>query len=594
MQDDFEEGIEALEREEFSVAAEHFQRHLQTSPQDADAWHNLGLAYFCSLELKAAVHAWQQALSFTYTPQVIETTIFESAHSLTHEQQRIAEAFDFYQLLLDSPSYSRKAYYFGILSLATDNRAAEALQLTRQAIKRFPNDLDFRMQDTFLLPNVYRSAEDILQWHSRLLTSLDQLEHWLASEPSLESSQVLASSPIFNLMPMGLNDKETLQRISKLWRRLFVATDAQTPVSPPRGQRLRLGLVSASVWNHSTMHYFLGMFELLRQQSDIEIGLFDFALRTDGMTARVTDLVDHYQRLPRELDQGLDAIRSWQPEILLYLDIGQETLLYTLAHYRLAPTQCVTAGVPITTGIDTMDFYISSHCFEIPAAQDHYSETLILLDQLMVCMRPPQTPAVFKDRAAFGIAETAHVYFFPHTLFRVDPELDDLLAQILNQDPLAEVYFMQFLNTRLHVHLQARFAARHPDLSHRLHFLAWLPQADFLSLLALADVALDALRLAGGNVSFQSFWLGTPMITCPTPYLRGRIASGLYRLLGLEDWIATDWQDYVTKALLLGCNPELRASLSQAILAGREKIFNRSEGMQEMFDYFRQWRDQPQ
>ncbi|MEZ0370086.1 MAG: hypothetical protein ACAI44_13445 [Candidatus Sericytochromatia bacterium] len=588
----FSQGADALERQDYVTACQCFEAFLQHNPQDADAWHNLGLAHFYRLEARPAQRCWQQALAYSLDPAPVEETIFEAADSLVHEHYRSAEAIGLYDLLLDSPRYQRQAHLFKIWCLLSNNRAEDAALLVEAALKKFPNDLAFRLQNTFLLPQVYRSGEDFSYWRRRLLSALDQLEAWIASQPAIESSQVLTYSPIFSLMPMGMNERETFQRISRIWRQLFVATGAQAPVAPPPGPRLRLGLISASVWNHSTMHYFLGMFELLAQEADIETALFDFGARSDGMTELIKSLVHHYVRLPRELEPGIAAIRDFQPEILMYLDIGQETLLYTMAHYRLAPVQCVTAGVPVTTGIDTMDYYFSSRCFELEQAQEHYSETLIRLTELMVCMRPPEMPSRLKDRAAFGIPAEAHVYFFPHTLFRVDPELDDIMAAILTRDPQAQIYLMRFLNTGFHVHLQARFAASHPELNERLHFLPWMSQPEFLNLLALADVALDALRLAGGNVSFQSFWVGTPMITCPTPYLRGRIASGLYRLLGLDDWIATDWQDYLEKALKLGTDPDTRAALSARILAGRDQIFNRSEGMQEMFSWFRKWRNQ--
>ena len=132
--------------------------------------------------------------------------------------------------------------------------------------------------------------------------------------------------------------------------------------------------------------------------------------------------------------------------------------------------------------------------------------------------------------------------------------------------------------------------ARYPELGPRLHFIEWMNQPDFLDLLALADVALDAHRLAGGNVSFQSLWLGTPLVVYPSEFLRGRIGAGLYHLLELDDWIARDWDDYCEKALRLGTEPKTRAELSARILAGRERIFNRPEGVEAIFAQFHAWR----
>ncbi len=588
--DPFSLGADALEQEDYVAACGHFEAYLQTHPQDADAWHNLGLSWFYRHEYSQAKRCWQTARTYTYEPELLEDTLFEAAHDLIHLHRRSLGAIPFLEMLLDSPRYGRKSHLFLIWCLMINDQIQESITQADAALKRYPDDLAFWLQKTFLFPAVYESPKEIAWWRQRFETSLTEFENWLDSAAQFDMTDVLTYSPIFNLMPMGMDEKETFKRISKLWRRLFVdkqADELKHEVS--RSGPIRLGMVSASVWNHSTMHYFQGMLELLSLESDFTSALFDFSQREDGMTDYVRQFVHHNVKMTRELEPALEAIRAWQPDILLYLDIGQETLLYTLAHYRLAPFQCVTAGVPITTGVDTIDTYISSQRFELAEAQKYYSEQLVQLNHLMVCMRPPQLPDVLKTRADFGIREEAHVYFFPHTLIRVDPELDDIFAEILIQDPDAELYLIQLLNSDVHLQLQRRFGRRFPELLNRLHFLPWMGQPDFLNLLALADVALDALRLAGGNVSFQAFWTGTPMVTCPTPFLRGRIATGLYQLLGLENWVATDWDDYLQKALKLGREPETRRQLSEQILAGREQIFNRSEGINEIFLLFKSW-----
>ena len=50
---------------------------------------------------------------------------------------------------------------------------------------------------------------------------------------------------------------------------------------------------------------------------------------------------------------------------------------YMLAHCRLASIQ-ITWGHSETSGIDTIDYYISSSLYEIDEYYNHYSEKLIL------------------------------------------------------------------------------------------------------------------------------------------------------------------------------------------------------------------------
>ncbi|MEZ0371381.1 MAG: hypothetical protein ACAI44_19970, partial [Candidatus Sericytochromatia bacterium] len=569
-------------------AAVAFTGYLADCPEDADAWYNLGMALFGAQDPPAAAAAWERALAAA-GPQQRELlqALFDAADELC-EIQFISEALGLFRALLDDPQLGLHACQRLSWNLHKSGLDKQALEVLDQAVARWPANPGFRLNRVLQLPLIYPTRADMLWWRRHLLDGLTAMESWLQTSPELSMTPMQLHSPIFNLMPQGEDEKPVLQRISAIWQRLFVPPQPLPAPSPPRA-RPRLALVSVTAYNHSTMHYFIGMLEMLAQQTDFETAMFYFGTRRDDYTVRVSQLVDYFVHQAPSLSGNRDAISAWQPDILFYLDIGQEALLYTLAHLRLAPVQCVSAGIPITTGIPAMDYYLSSQYFESVAADAYYSETLIRLEHPMVCMRPPGENKPRKSRRQLGLPEAAHLYIFPHTLIRVDPELDDMLAQILNQDDGAEIVFIQDLDGQIYRRLQERFGGRYPELLARLRFLPPMEQPDFLNVLACCDVALDGLRLGGGNVSFQCFWVGTPIIHCPTPFLRCRIAAGLYRLAGLEAWIAHDWDDYVAKALQLGRDPQLRERLSQQLLAARPSIFNRREGIEEIFACFRRW-----
>src|SRR5256885_1044518 len=69
-------------------------------------------------------------------------------------------------------------------------------------------------------------------------------------------------------------------------------------------------------------------------------------------------------------------------DVLVYTDIGMDTTTYSLAFSRLAPVQCVTWGHPETTGLETIDYFVSSGEMETVEADNHYSERLVRLPSL--------------------------------------------------------------------------------------------------------------------------------------------------------------------------------------------------------------------
>ena len=75
---------------------------------------------------------------------------------------------------------------------------------------------------------------------------------------------------------------------------------------------------------------------------------------------------------------------------------------YALAFSRLAPVQCVTWGHPVTTGIPTLDYFISSDLLEADGAEDHYTERLVRLKTLPIYYYRPEVPPRSRRRCGSG------------------------------------------------------------------------------------------------------------------------------------------------------------------------------------------------
>jgi len=62
-------GLVALSENNIEEALAHPRAALEMNPQDADALHNLGLAYFAAGEHRAAIEAIEKALAIASRPQ---------------------------------------------------------------------------------------------------------------------------------------------------------------------------------------------------------------------------------------------------------------------------------------------------------------------------------------------------------------------------------------------------------------------------------------------------------------------------------------------------------------------------------------------
>src|SRR5206468_2038946 len=113
----------------------------------------------------------------------------------------------------------------------------------------------------------------------------------------------------------------------------------------------------------------------------------------DAITDRIRKAADRYLILPTEMPKALNLVTTQELDILHYPDIGMAPFTYTLAHTRLAPVQTTTWGHPVTSGLPTIDYFISCEPAEPKGADEHYTERLIQLSRLNVCLARPERTA---------------------------------------------------------------------------------------------------------------------------------------------------------------------------------------------------------
>ena len=97
----------------------------------------------------------------------------------------------------------------------------------------------------------------------------------------------------------------------------------------------------------------------------------------------------------RSIERGQRQLSAWAatierdaPHVLVYPEIGADHTTLQLAALRLAPVQCTSLGQPVTSGLPTIDYFLSSDLMEPPAAQEHYTERLVRLQSLGTAYRP--------------------------------------------------------------------------------------------------------------------------------------------------------------------------------------------------------------
>jgi predicted O-linked N-acetylglucosamine transferase (SPINDLY family) len=304
---------------------------------------------------------------------------------------------------------------------------------------------------------------------------------------------------------------------------------------------------------------------------------FSLGAEEDPETAYARSRSDRFESGPRPLQGWVDAIGAARPDVLLYPEIGMDPMSVKLASLRLAPVQAASWGHPETSGLPTIDYYLSSELLEPAGAQGHYCERLVPLPGLGCCVERADVRAEPPEPGRWGIDPEAPLLLCPGVPFKYSPRHDELLAGIARRVPRAKLVFFTYwltpLSDKLRARLRGAFARAGLDLEAHAVFVPWQPKAAFYGWLQRASVFLDTLGFSGFNTALQAVECGLPLATCEGRFMRGRLASAIVRRMGLEELVARSDAEYVELAARLAQDRSYRESIRTRMLSSQHLLF---------------------
>jgi protein O-GlcNAc transferase len=466
----------------------------------------------------------------------------------------------------------------------------EELAVTLSNLQRVRPTGGNAIHAALLIPTIYRSIGEIEETRARMVERLDRLLDGPALQVADPISEIQV--PPFYLAYHGMNDRDLQQRIARLCRKAYRPLFSAPLKRAARNGRIRVGFISEHFNSHSVGRVNHGLIAgLPRDRFDVTV--FSLGRHDDWMAQLIRADSDHYVEVDRResLPQIERVIAGHEMDVLLFTDVGMDPLTYFLAYSRLAPLQCVCWGHPDTTGIDTLDCYISAAALELPEADSHYTEKLVRLPAWIMpgYLRPGTgalaLPAPRRTRADYGLDESAHVYVCPQQPFKIHPDFDQAIAAILRGDPEGVVVLVEGQHPRLTQLLRERFEKGIGDVAKRISILPHMRWADYLNLIAVSDVALDPFHFGGANTTYEALAMGVPVVTLPPPFLRGRHSLGCYLGMEMSSCVAAVPEEYARIALELGREADFRQSIAAEINERSGILYGNGEMARALGEY---------
>ncbi len=335
--------------------------------------------------------------------------------------------------------------------------------------------------------------------------------------------------------------------------------------------RLRVGLVSGDMRNHSVGHFLEGLLARI-DPSRIELIAYPTHHIEDELTARIRPYFSEWRPLFGNNDQSAASmIHSDGVHILIDVSGHTEHNRLPMFAWKPAPVQVTWLGLPTTTGVAEID-YVLGDPHAIPLEfDDHFSESVWRLPDSYLCLTIPDSSVT---AAALPSRSNGYVTFGSfNNLTKMTDDVVAVWARILEAVPDSRLLLKsrQLNNPATAEQTRQRFAACGISPDRLMLGGTFASRDDHLAAYSKVDIALDTFPYPGVTTSAEALWMGVPVLSLRGNRFLSRTAESIARNAGLPDWIAADEDEYVAKAVAfssdLGALAALRAVLREQVLA---------------------------
>ncbi|HET9046064.1 MAG TPA: tetratricopeptide repeat protein [Casimicrobiaceae bacterium] len=616
-------GILLGESGEVERARAAFERVVTIEPTNARAWSNLGHS-LCTLGRTAeaggafqhavlirpdyelavanlAVH-WRDSGEVERAEQLLRSALSRprdkpplrallvALAGLLRERGALDEAETHYQAAIaQMPGRSAGEWFnLGLVYAERDEPArARGAYLNASAADR--TDLRGALASRLALPMIYDDVDHLERAREEYAAALRQLNDDADSlVAGLSAAQLLDGLRWTNffLAYQGRDDRALQSSYGAFVARALSlrAPQFQAPIAvrPGSSERLRIGFASAFFHVGTAGRYFRSWITDLDRER-FEVFVYHLFPGMDEVASEIHMRADCFREFGGSRARPsvvAPVIRDDALDVLVYPELGMDHASFALAALRLAPRQLCGWGHPTTSGLASIDGYISCGEMEPANASAQYTERLHMLPGIGTRYRGSGKP-VQSTRAALGLPEAPTLFLCPQSLFKVHPDNDELFAAVLSANPDAVLVMFDGRHPKPTARFTRRIAAafeRHGISAERqLRVLAAVPHDTYLQINQACDAMLDTLYWSGGNTSLDAIFCGLPIVAFEGDLMRGRQSAAMLRMLEIPELVAADAQQYVAIATRLARDREWREYLAARIRAGQARLFDSAE-----------------
>ncbi|MDR2757325.1 MAG: tetratricopeptide repeat protein [Planctomycetaceae bacterium] len=441
----------------------------------------------------------------------------------------------------------------------------------------------WRWKSLGFCPTVMPNEESIIRYWQQLDHGLDLA---LQSNIAIDWRRLPFDgfTPSFNLPHHGNDCRSIKEKFAQIFTKGFPHDRPKLKTTMRNRTRIRIGFVTMAGHHRGFLRVYQSLLQKLNPDKFEIVFISPLSVQNScrNLIGR-NDII--WLGLNDRFDDSVIRIRDAQCDLIYHWKAGGCPFDYFLPFAKLAPIQCTSLGSHGTSGIPTIDYYLSSSFLETSELQKYYTERLIFLDSYPTGYVSEPTDSV--TRQQLHLPEKGSLYFCPHRLAKYHPRFDLYLKQILERDQTGYLILL----TGNHLQLAKVFSERIRQnlgeyLFRRVILFPLLSHEQYRKFYSVVTCVLDSPVYAGDLTAHDALEYNVPIVTQQGTLLVQRYTSGLYRMMNMEPFITDNEENYINLAVRIGTDTDYNATIRQTIAERKEAIFDTKSFIREYEHFF--------
>lgn len=331
--------------------------------------------------------------------------------------------------------------------------------------------------------------------------------------------------------------------------------------------KLKIGYVSPDFKRHPVGKFIAPIIKHHDHQK-FEIYCYGEIKKVDEITEEIKASCDHWRSTLGLTDaEVIEQIKQDQIDILIDLAGHTDDNRLPIFFSKPAPIQASYLGYFATTGIPTIDYWITDHHLHPVDTEEKTSETIWRLPRCYVAYQPsPEAlevnplPALSSEYITFGCL---------NNFSKLNPFLLSLWAKILQALPQSRLILKSHYHNLDDPEEKQSVELFLQEQGFNLEQVELIDSPtlaeDYFALYHRIDIHLDTFPYNGCTTTCDALWMGVPVLTLAGDRKIQRMGNSLLQAIGLEDWIAHSPEEYVNKAITFAQDLEAIAQLRTSL-----------------------------